>query len=251
LQVLVNERFLKRESRIGKVLLGLTFLLLGLGMFLSLQSERWSRALEPWVGEELLPWVPIAFTYVIVILGVTLMQVANPRIRRFAPQHRQDYRLRQLLKGLDDRYVLYAFLGQRLPDYLLIGPGGVYVLTTRPQDGEITCNGDRWSRRLNPLQGVFVRLYGNPLGNPSYDTARAVQRVRDFLRERLPTAGEDMPVSGLIVFTAERVRLRVERCSFAATTGREVRKVIGKARAGLNQAALAELRAVFDPARAS
>jgi hypothetical protein len=248
-QLLVNERFLRRESRISKVLLGLTFLLLGIGMFLSLQAERWSETLESWGGQDVRTWGPVLFTYAIVLIGVTLMQVVNPRIRRYAPHHRQDNRLRQLLKGLDDRHTLYAFLGGGLPDYVLVGPSGVYVLTTKPQDGEIVCRNDRWSRKLNPLHGLFARLYGNPLGSPSYETGRGVKRVRDLLQRRLPDATEAPPITGLVVFTGDRVRLRVERCTVSATTGRELRKVIGRSKNRLSQVQLTELRAAFEAVR--
>jgi hypothetical protein len=250
-QVLVNERFLKRESRISKVLLGLTFLLLGAGMFLSLQAERWSQALESWVGEDFRIWVPVLFTYAIVLIGVILMQIVNPRIRRYAPHHRQDSRLRQVLKGLDDRFTLYAFLGSGLPDYVLLGPSGVYVLTIRPQDGEIICREDRWSRKTGVLRGLFVRLYGNPIGSPSYETGRGVRKVRELLERHIPSGREPPPITGLVVFTGERVRLRIERCTFTATTSRELRKVIGRSKNRLSQSELAELRSALEAVRSS
>jgi hypothetical protein len=248
-QVVINEPVLKREARISKVLLGATFLLLGAGMFLSLQADRWAKTLEPWLPPEFLPILPVAFTYAIVLIGITLMQIANPRIRRYAPQHRQDARLRQILKGLDDRYVLYAFLGSGLPDYLLVGPSGVYPLITRPQDGEITCRDDRWTRNLGPVRGLFVRLYGNPLGSPSYDASQAAQRVRALLQQKLPSGVDEPPIQTVVVFTADRVRLRVERCSTPATTARELRKVITRARGRLNQAQMAQVRAALDTVR--
>jgi hypothetical protein len=245
-QVVTNDRLVKRESRIGAGLLGVTFFLLGLGLFLSFQAERWLPVLEQSVPSGFVQWVPIAITYAIVLVGMGFYYLGNARVRRYGPQHRQDNRLRQLLKGLDDRYVLYAYLGRKLPDYVLVGPSGVYVLTTRPQEGEITCRDDRWSSRGGLGRRIFGTLYGSPMGNPSYDTGQGVARVRELLRRNLPGDVPDPPVSGLIVFTGERVRLRVERCSFPATTAKELRKVVGKIKTRLNATQLGPVRAVFE-----
>jgi hypothetical protein len=245
-QVVTNDRLVKRESRIGAALLGVTFFLLGLGMLLSFQFERWLPLLEQAVPSGFVQWAPIALTYAIVLIGMGFYYLGNARVRRYGPQHRQDTRLRQLLKGLDDRYVLYAYLGRNIPDYILVGPGGVNVLTTRPQQGEINCQDDRWSSRGSLGRRVFGTLYGSPMGNPSYDTGQGVARVRELLRRNLPSDVPEPPVSGLIVFTGERVRLRVERCSFPATTARELRKVVGKSKTRLNAAQLGPVRAVFE-----
>jgi hypothetical protein len=219
-----------------------TFALLLGGLLLSTNLERWAEYLEP----EQRTWLPIMLTYGIVLVGMALYYFGSNRMRRFGPQHRQDARLRQILKGLDDRHVLYAFLGGGLPDYILVGPGGLFVLTARPQGGELTCRGDRWSAPGGFGRKLFTSLYGNPIGNPSFDTTQGVQRVRAFLDQRLPAGLERPEVTGLIVFTGEAVRLRTERCSVPATTARELRKVVGRARGKLNNTVLAQLRAAFE-----
>lgn len=238
MQVRTNERLVRRESRIGGVLLGGTFLLLMLGLLLSLDQERWAGQLGA--------WLPFAVTYGIVIGGMGLYYLGNARLRRFGPRFRQDGRLRQVLKGLDDRHVLYAFLGRQLPDYVLVGPSGVSVLTTRFQEGEITCRDDRWIARTGAGRRLFEAFYGHPIGRPSADADLGARRVRDLLARALPDGADRPPVGGLIVFTAERVRLRVERCSLPATTGKELRKVIGRQKGRLTQAQLGQVRAVFD-----
>jgi hypothetical protein len=240
-QVVTNARLIKRESRIGGLLLGVTFLLLGAGLVLSLEQEQWAGNFDA--------WAPVAMTYAIVIVGMVFYYLGNNRLRRYGVRYRQDGRLRHLLKGLDERYVLYTFLGKKLPDYILVGPNGVHVLTPRIQEGEITCQDDRWKRTTNVGIKIFTSLYGNPMGNPSYDTAQGVQRVQALVEEKLPEGSEKPPISGLVVFTGDKVRLRVERCSFPATTGKELRKVIGRLKGRVNQAQLAQLRGIFGAAQ--
>jgi hypothetical protein len=233
-QAVVNERLVRRESRIGGGLLAVTFGLLLIGFFFSLQQERWA--------EELSTWAPVVFTYAVVIVGMGFYYFGNARLRRFGPRYRMDARLRELMKGLDDRYVLYSFLGKQLPDYILVGPTGVFVLTTRSQDGEISCQDDRWSRDSGFARKLFTSLYGNPIGSPSYDTARGVERVRTLLAQEQPDDQPEVPITGLVVFTHPRARLRVQRCSFPATSGKELRKVVSRAKARLTAQQLSKLQ---------
>lgn len=252
MQIVQNERLIKRESRIAATLLGITFLILAAGLFLSIEAERWVHGIGPLVFDlgpsfpiiDLGPSFPIIVTYVIVIVGMILYYIGNVRLRRYGPKYRQDARLRQLLKGLDDRYTLYTFLDAKLPDYILAGPGGVFVLVTRPHTGEIFCRADRWWRKEAGLQRVFNALYGNPLGNPSWDAAQGVQRLRSFLAQRL-SADELPEASGLIVFTGEPVRLRIERCSFPVTSSREARRVVTRQKGRLSAEQLSAVRAAL------
>src|SRR5205823_12932442 len=125
---------------------------------------------------------------------------------------------------------------------------GVCVLTVGQQNGEVTCRDDRWSRKSAPAQRFIGALYGNPIGSPSYDTGQGVQRVKALLSQEGWGGTTELPVNGIIVFTADRVRLRVERCSFPATTAKELRRVISKLKGRLNQSQLAQVRAAFEAA---
>jgi hypothetical protein len=241
-QVRVNDRLVKGQARIGAIALGITFLMLLAGMFLSWQIEPWAATL----AEEGRGWVPIAITYAIVIAAMAVYYFGNTRLRRYGPKHRQDGRLFQILKGLDDRHVLYAFPGRNLPDYVLVGPSGVHVLTARPQGGEVTCREDRWSVKGGAGRRLFSALYGNPIGSPSWDTAQGVQKVQAFLSQRLPACTEPPPVDGIVVLTGEAVRLRAERCSFTATTARELRRVITRMKGRLSGPELAQVRVAFE-----
>jgi hypothetical protein len=241
-QVQVNQRAVNRQAKIGAIALIITFVLLLIGLLISAQLENWARTLEP----DQRGWLPIAVSYAIVFVGLAFYYVGNSRMRRYGPKHRQDARLGQLLKGLDDRYVLYAFLGAKLPDYVLVGPGGVHVLVAKPQGGEIACRDDRWTVKAGAGRKFFTALYGNPVGSPSFDAAQGVKRVEEFLAAQLPGDAERPPVGSLIVFTGDNVKLRTERCSFTATTSRELRKVVGRMKAQLNQATQAQVRQAFE-----
>ena len=247
MQLVVNDRLVKRQSRLGGFLLLVTFGLLLAGFLFSTQVESWAS--QPWARDQ--PWLPIAITYAIVVVAMGLYYFGNARMRRFGPQYRQDMRLHQMLKNLDDRHVLYSFLGDGMPDYLLAGPTGVFVLVPKPQNGEFVCRDNRWTRKMNGVARVFATLYGNPLGNPSYEAQEGVRKVRGALEPRLGAALEDVPVSGLIVFTGDNVRLRSERCTYQSTVGKETRSVIGRGKKRLSNARLTELRTALEDVAAS
>jgi hypothetical protein len=243
----VNDRLVKQQSRIGGLLLLVTFALLLAGFLFSTQVESWAS--QAWAREQ--PWLPIVMTYAIVVVAMGLYYFGNSRMRRYGPQYRQDMKLHQLLKNLDDRHVLYSFLGKGLPDYVLAGPTGVFVLVPKPQTGEFLCRDNRWTRKMSGVARVFATLYGNPLGNPSYDAQEGVKQVRGALEPRLGESLDEVPINGLIVFTGDNVRLRSERCSYPATVGTETRSAIGRGKKRLSNNRLSELRTALDDVAAN
>jgi hypothetical protein len=239
-QLVRNDRLVRREARIGGVLLGITFAVLALGLVFSQWIEQRLAA-----SDAAPSWLPIAASYSVVLVGMGLLFFGNARVRRYGPQYRQDARLLQILKGLDNRFVFLAFLSRSLPDYILVGPGGVWVLVTRQQRGEITCRDNRWSRRSNALSRIFESVYGTGMGNPSFDATRGIQRVTEHIRATLPV--DSVPeINGVVVFTADGVRLRVERCSLPVTTSKELRRVVGKQKDRLNAHRIAEIRRALE-----
>jgi hypothetical protein len=188
--------------------------------------------------------VPIVGSYCVVAVGLLLLYLGNARVKRYGPQYRQDDKLRLVLKSLDHRYVLLAFLNRRLPDYLLIGPSGVWVIVTRTQTGLIYCRADRWTRRTNPLSRIIEGMYGTGIGNPGLDVSRGIQEVSAELSKKLP-ADRQPTINGAIVFTGQGVRLRIERCSYTVLAAKELRRVLGRQKDNLSNAAITEVVAAL------
>src|SRR5918999_1394601 len=85
-------------------------------------------------------------SYSAIVVGLLLYNFGQVLLRRWGPRFRQDGILAKALKGLDNRYTLLAFMSRNLPDYILVGPGGVQVIVARNHGGAIACRGDRWTR---------------------------------------------------------------------------------------------------------
>ena len=234
MQLVTNERLLKRETVIGMTLLIIPMLVLGVGFVVSNDPTRWDR-------ED--PRLPL-ITFGSMMLALVVYFVGQTRIRRYGANYRQDRTLRQLLKALDDRHVLFAFLSRRLPDYVLVGPNGVTALIARGHDGQVVSRDNTWKRTGGRGLPIFRTFYGTPIGNPSWDAQQAAARLETFLSSKLGDVA-DVPVRSLIVFTNPGIRLRIERSRYTVTTARELRNVVKKIKPALSQARLGAVVSAF------
>jgi hypothetical protein len=182
----------------------------------------------------------ILASYATIVVGLVLYQLGQTSLRRWGPRFRQDGSLARALKGLDDRFTLLAFASDKLPDYLVVGPSGIQVVVARGHQGPITCRGNRWSR---PTGGGLKRLFGLfggvPLGDPSADVARGIERVREQLRKVGIEGQDDLPIGGLVVFTNPAAKLRVEGCSYPIMTLRNLRNYLRGLKGSTNRQATA------------
>src|SRR5215471_322994 len=205
MQLVANQALVKNRVRLGLVFhFGAMAVLVG-GAILSTQLD---------------PTRDIAWqTWAAFVAGLGLYTLGQTQLRRWGPRRRQEEALGQAIRGLDDRYKLYAFLSSSLPDYILVSPAGVQVLIPRLDNGRITCTRDRWDRASNRL----AKFFGQGFGNPSADAARQVQQLQRLLSQ----AGvEEVPTSAIIVFINNKVQLRIEGCSATVTRLGELKDVL-------------------------
>jgi hypothetical protein len=230
MQLVANQALVRNRVRIGLGfhLGALAVFAIGLAISLSVDTTR-ELPLAAWAA---------------IICGLVMYSVGQTQLRRWGPRSRQEEPLGQAIRGLDDRYKLYAFLSSSLPDYILVSPAGAHVLIVRQEAGEVTCKSDQWRKRSGRLSGLF----GPGFGNPSADAARQLQRLRRLLDE---AHLEGVPSSAVIVFTNPRVQLRVEGCSTTVTRLRDLKDVLrrmaGKgSNVALTQSRVREVQKVFD-----
>lgn len=230
MQLVANQALVKNRVRLGLVFhFGAMAVLIG-GAVLSTQLD---------------PTRDIAWqTWAAFVAGLGLYTLGQTQLRRWGPGRRQEEQLGQAIRGLDDRYKLYAFLSSSLPDYILVSPAGVHVIVARTDGGQISCVKDRWKSSGSWLMGLF----GPGLGNPSADATRQLQKLRTMLSER---GLEDVPTSSVIVFTNPKAQLRVEGCSSTVTRIKELKDVLrrmaGKGTSvALTTSRIREIQRVFD-----
>jgi hypothetical protein len=230
MQLVANQQLVKNRVRLGTAFHLAALAIFAIGLVISLQVDATRE-------------MPIA-SWVAIAIGLVFYSLGQTQLRRWGPRHRQEEQLGQAIRGLDDRYKLYAFISSSLPDYILVSPAGVQVIIARHDSGGISCTREKWKKDSGGLGG----LLGPGLGNPTHEAQRALQRIREALsRERL----DDVPTSALIVFTHPKVQLRVEGCGVTVTRLKELKDVLRRAagkgqHVALSSSRIREVQALFD-----
>jgi hypothetical protein len=154
------------------------------------------------------------------LIGLSIWAVNQNYLTRWSPRSRQDATLHQALRGLDDRYYLYAVPAPRLPDYVLVGPMGVVVIVGRATAGTVTCDGERWRRvERTPFALRLLTWFSRtaPLGDPTREARRGTRDTARYLTQRLPPElAAAVPIEAIVVFSNPAVELTSQGCAVTA-----------------------------------
>jgi len=180
------------------------------------------------------PEVPV-IPFITLIVGFLTTRVSLYLANRYLPQYRADTVVAQALKGLDDRYTLYAYA---LPvPAVLVEPGIVTLFLLKGQRGQVWYGDDgRWHHRAS----LYWRLVGRdePLGDPEREAEAALHKMRAFFEKALP--GEEVPMRIVVLFTNPEVELKANGAPLPALPLRRLKKWLRGA--GRTQALSGRLR---------
>jgi nuclease-like protein len=155
----------------------------------------------------------VLLTYMLLLGGFVLFNRGMRGVGKWSHNQRharEDLALDTHLNDLSDRHTLihYAQVDGGIIDHLLVGPGGVLVITTSDFPGEVVVQDDRW-RKGGPMLSRMFSFSGPQLGIP---TRKADKDF--FLAETvLEQAEQDIDIYTAIVFTASTVDLTVNGSS--------------------------------------
>jgi len=121
--------------------------------------------------------------------------------------------LAKMLKGFDDRHVLYNYL---LPvEHVLVTPSGVWVILVKKQPGQFSYDGKKWRQKFTLSR--LLSFLGEPgLGNPLRSIERDIANVSAKLAQEIPNT--EVPIDGVIVFTDPRTSVHVTHTSWPVIT---------------------------------
>ena len=177
--------------------------------FLMLGSTFWVLVFENL-------WI---LAYALMLAGFVVFNRGMQEVGKWSRPVRNDQIIDQALAKVGDRHTMAHFVkaGGKTFEHLLIHPGGVVVFITREMMGKVSVKGGRWRKR----GGGALRLFsmgGPQLGNPSYDTQKAVSSLEALLEAN----DLDVPVDGAIVFTDPRADIEAEAPDWPVVLPREL-----------------------------
>ena len=187
MNIISNERLIRRNSRIG---LAATFgglIVLGAGMFISFRYPEY-----------------VAYSLIALLVGFILSQVGIFYSNRWGKSPRPDEVLSQALKGLDGKYSLYNFSSP--VSHLLIGPAGVWILLPHHQRGTISFSKGRWVQKGG---NWYLKIFAQEgLGRPDVEVAGEVQTLRKFFLQHFEE--EKIPqINAALVFINPRAEIDI------------------------------------------
>ena len=225
MRVKSDEQLIKTRVRLARTgsTVGLLLVLSGLLFFFLPQGYLWSL--------------------MIVISGFIMGSVGNRQMNRWAVEPRADQALSRALGKLDDEHHLYNYLFPA--DHLLLAPYGLFILKVKKVDGRIRCIDDRWRRGFSLLR-LLRGFAAEPLGNPTREVRKEIERLQSYLSSRLP--GQEVEVQGVIIFTEPNVQLEVKGASIPVLPLKSLRPYLRKAaqRGEMPKEMRKELMRIFD-----
>lgn len=212
MEVLTNDRLIRRNARIGQITSIGGLLVLAAGMYISFARQ------------DLFTWSLIAL-----LLGFALSQVGIYFGNRWGRRPRPDEYLDQALKGLDGRYSLYHYLTPA--SHLLVGPSGIWVLSPRSVRGTITYNEakQRWQQKGGNL---YLKIFAQEsLGRPDLEIAGEIDSVKRYLQDRLPDQELPEP-QGALIFTNDKAEIEADNAPIPTLHVRKLKELIRKTAKG-------------------
>lgn len=192
MRVVVNEAQIKRNRQISHILFFISLAGMGLGFFYTWTSEPDSSTSQ--ISCFILP--------ILMLLTLTSVRMANTWIREPRPREV----LANALKGLGKRYAIFHYL---LPaPHVLIGPEGVFTLTTVWQEGTYRVEGKKWRGDEGLTRKIMGYLRQDLIGNPFTDAIYHAQQIQKLVDKIEPDRG--IEVQPLVVILSPNAKVELD-----------------------------------------
>jgi hypothetical protein len=186
MNIYIDQKLVKRNSRIGQVFMLGGLVILGVGMYISFRHEELFN-----------------LSLIALIAGFLASQVGIYYSNRWGRFPRPYDQLNKALKGLDGRYSLYHYVTPT--PHLLVGPAGIWVLMPRNQGGTINFNKGRYRQRGGNL---YMKIFAQEsLGRPDLEVLGETEKIRNFLKKRMGEEAELPPINAALIFTNLKVNV--------------------------------------------
>lgn len=209
MNIIKDEKKIKRNARIGSTITLISLAILGIGMYVTFARP------------ELLYLSLLAL-----FLGFVLSQVGIYFTNRWGRKPRPDEMLDQVLKGLDSKYSMYHFYTPAA--HLLIGPAGIWNLIPKTQRGKIVYEKNRWRQKGGGLLQGYLRLFAQEgIGRPDLEIETDNGKLRKFFDKNFPSL-EIPEVNTALVFFHPEVQIEADNAPVPTLFAKKLKDYIRK-----------------------
>jgi len=217
MNVLTNEKTIRRNAKIGTYFSLTAFGLMLVGIYFSFRLSDPQFAKE---NENYIWWMSGAL-----FGGFILFQIGTYFMNRFGRRPRPDEQLISSLKGLTKDYTLYEYLTP--VSHLLVGPAGVWIIEPYYQRGKIGYRRGRWAQSGGGFFTAYMKIFGQEgLGRPDLEIKADLDSLGEAFKKAL---GEDVPaINAALVFTDPRIEIEAEEAPFPTMKIKELKEFLRK-----------------------
>jgi hypothetical protein len=207
MKIVTNEKYIRRNRKIGQYTTLASLAILVIGFIISLTPD------------------PNLFIYSLLALvfGFILSQVGIYFGNHWGRSPRPDEKLAAGLKGLEDKYTLYNYM--TVVPHLLIGPAGIWILATYNQKGTISY--DATKKRWQQKGGNFLlKLFAQEgLGRPDQDVYSLFQDLQKYINKEVEIPNLPSPQVAL-VFVNDKAVLQAQESPIPAVSIEKIKDFI-------------------------
>lgn len=165
MNIVRNDKLIRRNSKIAQFTMLGGLLVLGAGMFVSFRYPE-----------------QVSISLGALLLGFLLSQVGIYFSNRWGRRPRPDELIDQALKGIDSKFVLYHYSSP--VRHLLVGPSGIWILMPYYQRGRITYKNGRWVQKGG---NWYLKLFAQEnLGRPDLELLSEIDNLNKYLSNKIP-----------------------------------------------------------------
>ena len=208
MNVIIDEKTIKRNAKVGQVLTIVSLVVLGAGMYITFQKPE-------------LVIVSIGA----LLFGFLLSQIGIYYTNRWGRSPRPDEQISAALKGLDKRFGLYHY--QTPAAHVLVGPAGVWVFIPKHQRGKITYQKNRWKQQGGGFIQGYLRIFAQEgLGRPDLEVESETERLSKFLKKKLPEGFELPEIQAALIFSSPDAEIDADDAPVPAMPAKKLKDFI-------------------------
>jgi hypothetical protein len=210
MNVVIDEKLIKRNAKIGQVVTIVSLATLGAGMFITFQYQ------------DMLP-----LSIGALLVGFLLSQVGIYFTNRWGRSPRPDEQISLALKGLDKRYALYHY--QTPASHVLVGPAGIWVLIPKHQRGTITYSKNRWRQSGGGFVQNYLKIFAQEgIGRPDLEIESDIDGLSKFIKKNISDGTEIPEIQAALIFSDPSIDIQADEAPVPTLPAKKLKEFIRK-----------------------